>query len=161
MTLTEFVNRYNGTTIGSGQCVPLILQYEQDVLGLTPTPVGDAHEYYDNFYNTPFLYNNFDRITYDGTNMPQIGDIVVWNTNVAPPYGHVDIAYENITTSRFTSFSQNWTTPLICELINHNYVNVSGWLRPKVTPPTPTPTTRKNKFNFVLFGYYAKRKRRW
>lgn len=157
MTLNEFVNTYNGTRVGNGQCPALILQYEGDVLGLTPTGVGDAHQYYDNFYNTPFLYNNFDRYTYDGTNTPQAGDIVVWNTNVAPPYGHVDIAYRNITNSGFTSFSQNWGTPLECSLVNHNYVNVLGWLRPKSTPPTPT--RRKSKFNFLLFGYQNKLRR--
>lgn len=157
MTLNEFVNTYNGTRVGNGQCPALILQYEGDVLGLTPTGVGDAHQYYDNFYNTPFLYNNFDRYTYDGTNTPQTGDIVVWNTNVAPPYGHVDIAYTNITNSGFTSFSQNWGTPLECSLVNHNYINVLGWLRPKSTPPTPS--RRKGKFNFLLFGYQNKLRR--
>lgn len=150
MTLQDFVNTYNGTTVGSGQCVPLILKYEQDVLNLTPTPVGDAHEYYDNYYNTPFLYNNFDLFTYNGNNMPEAGDIVVWNTNIAPPHGHVDIAYQNITLSNFVSFSQNWGTPLTCSLVNHDYSNVSGWLRKKgVSPVSPD---YKKRFNFVLFG---------
>lgn len=161
MTLQEFVNTYNGTTVGSGQCVALITRYESDVLGLVPQVVGDGHQYYDDYYTNPFLYNNFDRYTYNGTNQPQAGDIVVWNTNVASPYGHVDIAYSNISSSGFTSFSQNWGTPLTCSLVNHDYTNVSGWLRLKVTPPTPTPTSGKNKFNFILFGYYSKLKRRW
>lgn len=158
MTLNEFVNTYNGTTVGSGQCVALITKYESEVLGLTPVVVGDAHMYYDNYYNNSFLYNNFDRYTYDGTNKPKQGDIVVWNTNVASPYGHVDIAYSNISNSGFTSFSQNWTTPLTCELVNHNYTNVSGWLRLKSVIPTPTPTSSREKtiFNFTLFGYQRK-----
>ena len=161
MTLQEFVNRYNGTTVGSGQCVALITRYESDVLGLVPQVVGDGHQYYDDYYTNPFLYNNFDLFTYDGTNQPQAGDIVVWNTNVAPPYGHVDIAYSNISSSGFTSFSQNWGTPLTCSFVNHDYTNVSGWLRAKSTPPTPpTATPGRNKFNFVLFGYQNKL-RRW
>lgn len=156
MTLQEFAERYNGTTVGSGQCVPLITAYEAEVLGLTPQVVGDAHKYYDDYYTNPFLYNNFDLFTYDGTNMPSVGDIVVWNTNVAPPYGHVDIAYSGINSAGFTSFSQNWGTPLQCSFVIHNYVNVSGWLRLKGS----TPTTRKKKgFNFVLFGYQNKIKR--
>ena len=158
MTLQEFVNTYNGTTVGNGQCVALVLQYEEDVLGLTPTGVGDAHQYYDNFYNTPFLYENFNRFTYNGTNKPEPGDIVVWNTNVAPPYGHVDIAYSGISTTGFTSFSQNWGTPLQCSFVNHTYTNVSGWLRLKTTPPTPS--RGENKFNFILFGYQNKLRRR-
>ena len=161
MTLQEFVNTYNGTKVGSGQCVALITRYEADVLNLTPTAVGDAHQYYDDYYTNPFLYNNFDLYTYNGLNKPEPGDIVVWNTNVAPPYGHVDIAYRYITTSNFQSFSQNWGTPLECSLVDHTYINVSGWLRAKSTPPTPpTPTGKRNKFNFVLFGYQNKL-RRW
>lgn len=149
MTLQEFVNTYNGTKVGSGQCVALITRYEADVLNLTPTPVGDAHHYYDNYYNTPFLYNNFDLFTNNGNNTPQVGDIVVWNTNVAPPYGHVDIAYSNISLSGFTSFSQNWSTPLQCSLVNHSYNNVSGWLRKKGISPV---SSNYKKFKFVLFG---------
>lgn len=160
MTLQEFANRYNGTTVGSGQCVALITRYESDVLGLVPQVVGDGHQYYDDYYTNPFLYNNFDRYTYDGTNQPQAGDIVVWNTNVAPPYGHVDIAYSNISGSGFTSFSQNWGTPLTCSFVNHTYTNVSGWLRKK-TEPVPPGETKRTKFNFMLFGYYSKLKRRW
>lgn len=158
MTLQQFVVAYNGTTVGSGQCVALITRYEIDVLNLVPQTVGDAHKYYDDYYTNPFLYNNFDLFTYNGNNMPEAGDIVVWNTNVVPPYGHVDIAYSNISSSGFTSFSQNWGTPLSCSLVNHNYTNVSGWLRLKQSP-TPE-VTRKNKFNFVLYGYRNKMRRR-
>ena len=157
MTLNEFVNTYNGTTVGNGQCVALVTLYEQLVLGLVPQVVGDGHQYYDDYYTNPFLYNNFDLFTYDGTNKPKAGDIVVWNTNVAPPYGHVDIAYSNITSSHFTSFSQNWGTPLACSLVNHDYTNVSGWLRKK--EPSPVTITGENKFNFVLFGYQNKKRR--
>lgn len=159
MSLDEFVNTYNGTTVGSGQCVALITRYEAEVLGLTPQVVGDGHQYYDDYYTNPFLYNNFDRYTYIGGEMPQKGDIVVWNTNVAPPYGHVDIAYSDIMTNSFKSFSQNWGTPLTCSIVTHNYTNVSGWLRKK-QPTPPTPTSRKNKFNFVLFGYQNRLRRR-
>ena len=159
MTLDEFVNTYNGTTVGSGQCVALITRYEAEVLGLTPQVVGDGHQYYDDYYTNPFLYNNFDRYTYIGGEMPQKGDIVVWNTNVAPPYGHVDIAYSDIMTNSFKSFSQNWGTQLTCSIVTHNYTNVSGWLRLKSTPPTPVHR-RKSKFNFVLFGYQNRLRRR-
>jgi hypothetical protein len=152
MTLDQFVNTYNGTTVGSGQCVALINSYEAQVLGLTPQAVGDAHQYYDDYYTNPFLYNNFNRYTYNGSNKPEKGDIVVWNTNVAPPYGHVDIAYSYITSTNFTSFSQNWGTPLECSLVSHSYANVLGWLRAKNIPPTPTGDIKPSKFNFILFN---------
>ena len=72
MTLTEFVNTYLGVTVGDGQCVALIKQYEGDVLGLTPTSVGNAVDYYSEFYNTPFLYNNFRLTDYTGTELPKV-----------------------------------------------------------------------------------------
>ena len=138
MNLTQFINTYNGTKVGTGQCVALIKQYEEDVLGLTATAVGNAHEYYDNYSNTPFLYNNFYRFTYNGSNTPIPGDVVVWNTNAGGGNGHIAIAHENITTTNFKSFDQNWNTPLKCNIETHSYNNVSGWLRLK---NTPLPTT--------------------
>ena len=71
MTLQEFVNTYNGTKVGGGQCVDLILQYQQDVQNLTPTWAGNAVDYYRDYYTEPFLYNNYDLITYTGTEQPQ------------------------------------------------------------------------------------------
>lgn len=70
MTLSEFVNTYLGVQVGDGECVALIKQYEADVLGLTPQAVGNAVDYYRNFYNEPFLYNNFSRIEYLGSEIP-------------------------------------------------------------------------------------------
>ena len=72
MTLQEFVNTYLGVQVGDGECVALIKQYEADVLGLTPQAVGNAVDYYRNFYNEPFLYNNYNRIDYTGTELPQV-----------------------------------------------------------------------------------------
>ena len=70
MTLQEFINTYLGVQVGDGQCVALIKQYESDVLNLTPQSVGNAVDYYREFYNTPFLYNNYNRIDYTGTEIP-------------------------------------------------------------------------------------------
>lgn len=153
MTLQEFVNTYNETKVGDGQCVALIKQYEEDVLGLTPEAVGDAHAYYDNFYDEPFLYNNFDRFTYNNTNLPDAGDIVVWSTAAGGGAGHVAIAYQNINTNSFGSFDQNWNTPLLCNLETHNYNNVLGWIRKKgSTPIPPMPIEKKRKnFNWPVF----------
>lgn len=72
MTLDTFITTYNHTKVGSGQCVDLIKQYEQDVLGLVSTSVGDAHQYYDDYNTNSFLNTNFDRFTYlIGSNLPQ------------------------------------------------------------------------------------------
>ena len=152
MTLTEFVNTYNGTKVGDGQCVALIKQYEQDVLNLTPVAVGNAYQYYDNYENQEFLYNNFNRIAYDGTNIPEVGDIIVWNTNVGNGNGHVAIVFSDITNENFNSFDQNWNTPLLCNLETHNYINVLGWLRKKEITPDIKSVKLKNKFKWVLYA---------
>ena len=55
-----------------GQCVALIKQYESDVLGLTPQAVGNAVDYYRNFYNTPFLYDNFTLTDYTSGAVPKV-----------------------------------------------------------------------------------------
>ena len=36
MTIQEFVNTYNGTTIGDGQCVAMVQEYMRQVQGLNP-----------------------------------------------------------------------------------------------------------------------------
>lgn len=158
MDLGTFVNTYNGTRVGTGQCVALIKQYESDVLGLTPQAVGNAHDYYDNFENTPFLYNNFTKIPRNGSNTPQPGDVVVWNTNVGDGYGHIDIAYMNISTQSFTSFAQNWNSYKKCSIDSHTYNNVSGWLRPNNATPYTPPTSdllRNGIFGDYYGNYYT------
>ena len=72
MTLIEFENTYIGTKVGDGECVALVKQYESDVLGLTPQAVGNAVDYYRNFYNEPFLYNNYNLISSTGQELPNI-----------------------------------------------------------------------------------------
>ena len=157
MTLQEFVNVHNGTKVGNGQCPALVNLYMQEVLGITPGYFGDAHNYYDDYENSAFLKENFIKIPVN-TQRPQIGDIVVWNTNVAPPYGHVDICYEDVTGNNFTSFSQNWGTPELCSIVVHNYTDVSGYLRFR---KVPGDYTLKNKgFKWVLYTNKIRDKRR-
>lgn len=156
MTLQEFANTYNGTTVGNGQCPALVNLYMDEVLGITPEYFGDAHNYYDDYDNIPFLKENFYRIPVS-QELPKEGDIVVWNTNVAPPYGHVDICYSNISSNGFTSFSQNWGIPLECSFVNHNFTNVSGYLRFKGNEPI---IFKKSKFKWVLYANKLRNKRR-
>lgn len=132
MNLSDFVNTYNQTTVGTGYCVALIKQYEEDCLGLTAVAVGDAHQYYDNYDNTPFLYTNFDKYAYNGNNRPVAGDIVVWNTNQGGGAGHIAICLSS-NSSSFDSFDQNWSVPQQTNLETHSYNNVSGWLRLKTS----------------------------
>ena len=136
MTYQEFINSYNGRgTDYDGaygvQCVDLIKVYLAKVFGITPGAWGNAHAYYDNFYNIPALYKNFNRITNTPSFIPQKGDIMVWRKGSGFPYGHIAICNGEGTTSWFKSYDQNWTgNHDRCTLITHNYNMVAGVLRP-------------------------------
>ena len=71
MTIQEFVNTYNGTTIGDGQCVAMVQEYMRSVQNLNPPALGNAHDYYDNFENQPFLVANYNKIPYSN-NAPNV-----------------------------------------------------------------------------------------
>ena len=158
MTLNEFVEKYNGTKVGDGQCVALIKNYESEVLGITPVAGGNAHNYYDNYEDEEFLYNNYNRYENNGVNVPQIGDLIVWSTAVGGGAGHIAIAYEEIKKDSFISFDQNWNTPLKCNLETHSYLNVLGWLRFKSYGPVPSEIIKKKKFNWSVFTNIRKRR---
>ena len=81
MNLNEFVNHYNGTTIGDGQCVALIKAYERDVLGFTQYfGLPYAYQYYTEYPNNQGLQDHYDRYNLsDG--LPSPGDIVVYDSN--------------------------------------------------------------------------------
>lgn len=150
MTLTEFVNTYLGVEVGTGECVALIKQYESDVLGLIPESVGNAVDYYRNYSTTPFLYDNYILTTYTGSELPNVGDIAIWDETYGGGYGHVAIVYSNINSSSFISFDQNWTQRK-GELITHTYAHLLGYLTPRTPiPPTPADYTF-SKFNWAIF----------
>lgn len=125
MTLNEFVIKWNGKYLevaGSAnakyQCVDLANGYIRDVLGLSiiewtnavdfPSKVGDNYEYIKNTL----------------TNVPKEGDIVVWK----PSPGHIAVFIEG-NANTFKSFDQNFPIGSPCHVQNHDYTNVTGWLR--------------------------------
>ena len=130
MTLQEFLVTWNGKyceVAGSSnalnQCVDLANAYIRDVLGLPiiewtnavdfPLKAGDRYEY---ILNTP-------------TGVPKEGDIVIWK----PTPGHIAVFLEG-TANTFKSFDQNFPIGSPCHVQNHDYTNVTGWLRAKGTP---------------------------
>jgi hypothetical protein len=143
MNLQELFNKNDNKKVDTdglygAQCTDLINQYRTDVIGTPAFGIQYAKdiyakgqaEYYDKIPNSP-------------TAVPQFGDIIVWNGNVAAGVGHVAIAKGVGDTNRFDSFDQNWPSGSPCHFQNHDYKNVTGWLRPKNqqaisgTPPPP------------------------
>ena len=158
MNLATFVSTYNGTVVGDGQCVALIKLYEDDVLGFIQYfGLPYAYQYYTEYPNNAGLQAHYDRYTLsDG--LPAPGDIVVFDNNTGGGAGHVSIVYSDISSSGYTGFDQNWSTPGRCSLDSHNYNYVLGYLKPKgSTPPTPpvppTPgTSSGNNYKKWLFS---------
>lgn len=130
LSLTSFLNTYLGkggvgnTAENTGQCVGLVEKYISEVLGGQQI-WGNAKDlltnadqnFYDLFFNSP-------------DNFPLIGDIVVWNSNLGNGNGHTAIVIA-ANVYNLSSFDQNWTPKSPCIFINHDYSNVTGWLRKK------------------------------
>lgn len=146
MTLQQFIDRWNGQyceiagSTAPNQCVDLANQYIQDVLGFPiiewtnavdfPTRAGDRYEWIEN----------------GPVNIPQEGDIVVWDGQ----YGHIAIFVEG-DVNRFKSFDQNYPIGTPCHLQEHNYSGVNGWLRPKLVVK---PDQMYNEFQDKLGKYF-------
>lgn len=135
--LNAFINKYNGRLVPScggypNQCVSLSQAWasELGVAGCPIFPVGAAKD---------MLYSRqdaFDTIINTPTNVPQNGDILVWNNTVGA-YGHTAVFIDG-NASNFRSFDINWPTGSLAHIQNHNYNGVAGWLRRKAATPPPT-----------------------
>jgi D-alanyl-D-alanine carboxypeptidase len=147
ITTDEFVKKYNGEPIdwdGSygNQCMDLMLQYVNDVLGIPGAPLGAATAY-QSFVNGHYL---FDKFIYSSGSRPQTGDIIYWDTTVGFA-GHVAVVVSAGNDS-FISFDQNWPVGSVCHEQQHDYTGVAGWLRLK-TNDTPMTTEERQEFDDI------------
>lgn len=137
MTYSKYINQrigkqYDYDGAYGCQCVDLAKGYLRWVFGIKPGSWGDAHAYYDNFYDHPELVKNFDRIPNTPNFVPKKGDITVWKKALNGKYGHIAIADGVGNTSHFYSYDQNWTGHNdACTRIRHTYSYLAGVLRPK------------------------------
>lgn len=121
------------------QCLDLIGFYLQEVYGISGWAIArpTAYQVWSEFGNLP-ASQYFDRIPNTPTGIPQLGDIVIWNTSVGPA-GHIAIATGRGDVNRFTSFDQNWPGGSLPHLQDHSYYGVVGWLRRKQPTPASQP----------------------
>lgn len=136
MNAQEFMDKYNGKGIDFDgyygfQCADLAQQYNKEVVGAGKFS-GNAINYWDNYD-----HNGYEKIANTPTNVPQLGDVVIWGTSVGQ-YGHVAVFHHGDVNS-FTSFEQNWPSGSTSHYQNHNYNGVLGWLRPHKTVTQPDP----------------------
>lgn len=127
----DFIAKYNGKQVevaGSAgaeyQCVDLANAYIRECLNFPIIEWTDAKDfplhcgdYFDYIKNTP-------------EGVPVKGDLVVWTASVGSGHGHIACFIEGDANS-FTSFDQNWSTPLRCKIEGHSYQYVGGWMHPK------------------------------
>jgi len=134
MTLQEFINKYNGKKIDydswyGAQCMDLMHQYIDEVLLNKHSPetlrAPSAKLAYQNFSADSL----FEKIENTPTGIPKEGDLIFWGGG---EFGHVAIFIEG-TVSDFTSFDQNFPLDSACHKQYHDYTNVIGWIRYKVT----------------------------
>lgn len=77
MTLSEFINKYDGLKVGDGQCGTLVRAYWNEVDGTNPISYPDSKDFW--FNNVP---------GYNHTVNPQPGDIAIYNGHTGFPEGH-------------------------------------------------------------------------
>lgn len=149
MTLQEFQNKYLGKQVeyhsygalAYNQCVDLINAYINQCLDNNTKDYTEIIGTNAKDFGTKFDRDDFEWIINTPTNVPQRGDVMVWNGNVGGGAGHVAIFLSGDANS-FKSLDQNWSRVERVTLENHNYNNVIGWLRPKGQTTTPSnPTT--------------------
>ncbi|MBU1092532.1 hypothetical protein KJ836_02605 [Patescibacteria group bacterium] len=138
MTLSEFIEKYNGKEKGyptdtqyKGECLSIVKLYIKECLGISPPPSGtnSAYGYWSNFPNP--LGGVFEKVESTPTNFPSPGDVMIWKPWTGNTYGHIEIALSG-NKDKFISFGQNWGGRQ-AHTTEHNYTNVIGWLKIKGT----------------------------
>ena len=130
-----------------GQCVQLVEFYARDVIGRTLPLLPTAKDYYRNIDGYTLIPNSSDP-----NNVPQRGDIVIWNgaRSGSGGAGHIAIALSAVPgSSTFTSFDSNWGGATAHE-VTHNYNNIMGWLRPNQGGSMASPTFLTEVFQAAL-----------
>lgn len=129
-TLGQFLSDLNGnfcevsgSANAKNQCVDLANAYLRDVCNHPIIQWTNACDFPSKIKDMEWIPND------EETDLPQEGDIIIWNSNVGGGAGHIAIFLEG-TTSKFNSFDQNWPLYSPCHVQSHTYSNVSGWLRP-------------------------------
>lgn len=143
MTLDQAAVQYKSQRVAyngryKGECLSLIKQAITDVYHIQAPASGNgaASGYWINFPNP--LPKYFTR-----ESLPQVGDIVVFNTFFNPVKGHIAIV-SSVDSSGFTSWEQNNPVGSGVHQVRHIIKNVYGFLRPKTQEKEISPMSVVN-----------------
>ena len=143
ITYNEFIWKWNQKPCNydgqlGNQCVDLMRQYCQDVLGVNGytaiPPTGNAIDIFNNFKNNKYFRKVINNP--NDTNHPKKGDIVFYEKKafLYGKAGHVEIC-DQADGYYMVNFSQNWPTGKWCGFVKrgsnklfHGYRGCVGWL---------------------------------
>lgn len=140
MSIGEWYAQRAGQRLNSrggilGECVSLVQNYAENVLGVPGTPVfpvpfarlmaGARPDYFTWVTNTP-------------EGVPPYGSIVVFNGRMGGGYGHTGVAIEGTDVNQVRLIQQNDPLGSGASIKVYNYNNVMGWLVPK-SQAVPNP----------------------
>lgn len=147
MTLSEFVTAQTGQNASfpdctDNQCMTLMHLYVKDVLGIEdPATLAEPSAFmvFQNFPNVKGA-DHFTAINNTPDNIPEAGDIMVWDNTMGGGNGHI-ATFLSGDVNTFKSFDCNWPEGSLAHEEEHTYDHVLGWLHP-ITPEAPaTPET--------------------
>jgi hypothetical protein len=113
------------TVANTGQCTGLANVWCEDWLGLSHI-WGDAKDMFGNASSA-----DYDKIPYSAGNVPIVGDMVTFNSNVGGGAGHIGISTGSGNANNFELFSQNDPWGSNCHNVTYGYGNVIGFIRPR------------------------------
>ena len=124
------------------QCMDLIFAW-CNFLKIPLLTVAHLYAYQVWTQPTALTKQYFDLIPNSATNVPAIGDIIVFSTTVGYA-GHVAVETGKSNSTNLISFDQNWGGKQYATTITHyNYYGILGWLHPKTQPVTDDQIVRE------------------
>lgn len=132
----QLYNLYNGKYVEAedssnyAQCMDLVFKW-LDILGIPRDTIRHLYAY--QVWTLPFdsTKKYFDFIPNGPTNIPEVGDVAVFNQQVGYA-GHIAIVAPGSTARDLVTFDQNWGKDKYCHRVVHtNYYATFGWLHPK------------------------------
>lgn len=166
----QFFAKYNNKSVevsdpsALNQCMDLAYAW-CDFLGIPRDTIKRQFAFQIATLN-PNTLQYFDWIPNTPTNIPTVGDIMVFKIISGIPVGHVSIETGKSNQLNAVTFDQNWDTvhynkgynaygnlTPYSRLVTHNYYyGIVGWLHPKTLPAALTDTQKILKIHDLAFS---------